>query len=174
MSYQVFQGIALHLKLQDHDVLSIGGYNGLHAASCLERGAKSVTVVDNGQWRLYNWSPPEQFPGVRYVEADVHDWHEPADIVEFNNVIYHVKDPWTTMEHIRKLTKYCLVLTTSFIPGEHKGWEIQPYDPKNGPRHVYWKPTLEGLYELLRCTGFEQWETVGTQGDHIVMRCKPT
>lgn len=171
MSYDILEGIALHIPLEGRTVLGLGSYDGRHVATCLGRGAASVTVVDSGQWRLYGWSPPEQLPGVVYREMDLMDWHEPADIVEWANCWYHCRDPWGAMEHIRSLTKECLCLTTSFVAGDDPILRI--CDPHT-PRQSWYKPTLPALFLMLRETGFGRWEEVGRSGDHWVGRCYPT
>lgn len=171
LSYQHWQGLAFHIPVEGRDVLSLGGYDARYAQSTLARGARSVTCVDSGQWALYNWSPPEQLEGVTYVTADLMDWTTPADIVEYSNGPYHSKTPWTTFEHIRSLTRERLLLTCPFIPHEDPVWRVED---DHEPRHCYFRPSLSGLFAVLRNTGFAEWEEVGRIGDHIILRCTPT
>lgn len=152
-------------------VLDLGGYDGKFARLALDRGAKSATVVDNKEWIQYEWSPFEPQPGVTYALSDIQDWQEPADLVICYNVLYHVKDPFSFLKHLRKLTRHVLVLCTSFVTKGVGGWHFYVEGLGHPNKTVWCRPTPEGLVQALHDAGFEQVTEVGRQGDHIVVRC---
>ncbi len=84
---------------QGKTVLDIGGHQGEAAKRLLDQGASRAICVDNQQFVSYGWEE-KQLPGVEYVKADFMDWKEPADIVVFWNVLYHLKNPWRGLDHL--------------------------------------------------------------------------
>lgn len=106
------------------DVLDIGGYDGCYAEVALSRGAKHVTIHDNGQYRLYPMSEPVKNPAYEYIEADISEWHKPVDIVFCFNVLYHCKNPWSFLEHLASLAKEKLCLVSWFLPLEGPIWRV--------------------------------------------------
>ncbi|PWU06094.1 MAG: hypothetical protein C5B43_02325 [Verrucomicrobia bacterium] len=149
-------------------VLDLGGYRGRECALALQAGAKSAICVDDESYKSYdNWNDVSTFPQVEYVTRNFMEWYDPADIVIFKNVIYHQRNPWRTMEHIRKLTQEKLLLATSFVPGEESVWRVyRPFEGHPVSWTVAWRPTLNGLQTLLEATGFKniKWLVTNDQG----------
>ena len=173
--------------VRDKTVLDLGGYDGRQAAWALKRGAARAICVEANQWPAYLWGTPEQYAGVSYIHKDLHDWKEPADIVILQNVIYHCRNPWRMLEHVRTLTLERLVLTTSYIRlyGQHHDdavWRV--YAPGDGHPiswTVSWRPSERGLLVLLEATGFlphimwkENQIKEEQDGDHLVVIALPT
>lgn len=167
-------GLRLPADCTGLSVLDVGCYDGGQAYLCAQRGAAPVTAIDAREYRLYkDWpDPPWDLPGVRFVEADLFDWDEPADLVICSNVIYHVKDWRAGLARLRALTRGTLYLRTSFVlDGADDGWKR--YDDGMGhPNGTVWcRPTPDGLVRALRAAGFDRVEEQGRAGDHIVVEC---
>lgn len=154
------------------DVLDIGGYDGWAAARALDNGAKSATVVDNAEWRQYEWPKFDEIPGVRYVSMDFMDWHEPADVVICFNVIYHLRSPVFALHHLRTLTRDRLLLKTSFVPEEDGPWRYYPDGMGHPNQTVWWRPSKRGLEESLRAVGFHTIGGMEEEGDHLAWVCR--
>lgn len=142
------------------NVLDLGGYNGAECFTALKAGAKSAVCVDDESWKTYDrWNEFKTFKNVTYVKGNFMDYMKPEEIVIFKNVIYHQRNPWRTMEHIRTLTKETLLFTTSFVPGDESAWRVyRPYEGHPVSWTVAWRPTLNGLVTLLEATGFTNIE----------------
>lgn len=158
-------------NLDDYTVLDLGGYDGKFARLALDRGAISATVVDNKEWIQYEWGAFEPKPGVRYVDSDIMDWHQPADLVICYNVLYHVKQPLPFLRHLRKLTRGTLSLCTSFVEKGDGGWVVYPTGLGHPNKTVWCRPTPDGLTRALFDAGFLLVREIGRWGDHIVVRC---
>lgn len=141
-------------------VLDLGGYDGGVCNTAVEAGAGEAICVDDGSWKTYdNWHEFELFPSVIYYNQNFMDCKIEADIVILKNVIYHQRNPWKTMEHVRTLTKGVLLLATSYIPGEDAVWRVyRPFEGHPVSWTVAWRPTLNGLVTLLEATGFKNIE----------------
>jgi SAM-dependent methyltransferase len=154
-------------------VLDIGGYHGRLAKLALDRGAKWAVVVDSGQYRHYGWPKPEPLDGVLYVEGDFLDWHVPADLVFFMNVIYHVKDPWRALEHLRAITRREMVICSLVTWTDQPTWEVyEPREVNPTDETVYWGPSEAGLHKLLKLTGWTDVTEVGHAFERLVLRCR--
>lgn len=161
---------ALPDDLSGGSALDLGGYDGANALHLLQRGASPVTLVDNGEYEQYGWGAPQSFPeGIRAVRADLMDWHEPADYVLCSNVIYHTRDPFACLRHLRRLTKKVLALTTSF-DGE-SGWTWYPDGKGHSNGTVWCRPSPAGFVEAAHEAGFTEVTEVYRQGDQITFRC---
>lgn len=170
---------ALPADLTGQTVLDIGGYDGLFAGECVRRGASLVRIIDNGEWQNYHWRIPPTPPGVERVGCDVLEWEQPADLIVFGNVIYHMRDPWRALRHLRTLCRGRMLMWTCFIPTEEAVWQVEPLPaPTNdnvayeGNFTVYWRPSVPGLVRVLERTGWTDIEEVGRTGDHVVFLCR--
>ena len=161
--------------LDGRTVLDVGGYDGQYARLCVERGAASVTVIDTEQWRGYGWPEPHPWPdSITYHKTAVLDYWAPADVVLCFNMLYHVKDVWGTLEHLRKLTRERLLLYTQILPDvDEPVWRNWQKQDANYQDQCYWKPSEAGLRSLLEEVGFAS--TVRAYGDNerIALECLP-
>lgn len=141
---------------RNKSILDLGGYDGGVCAIAMKEGAESAVCVDDESWRTYDaWYPFTPYPNVTYIKNNFMNYEKAADIVILKNVIYHQRNPWKTMEHVRELTKEKLLLTTSFVPGDEAMWRVyRPYEGHPVSWTVAWRPTLAGLTTLLEATGF--------------------
>lgn len=153
---------------KDKTVLDLGGYRGRECRLALDHGAKSAICVDDESWRTYdNWANTPIYDGVLYIKDNFMNWAIEKDIVILKNVIYHTRNPWMVLEHVRRLTKKKLLLTTSYVKGEEAVWRVyRPYEGHPKSPTVAWRPTLNGLVTLLEATGFTniKWLVTDDQG----------
>ena len=144
-------------KFTGMSVLDIGGYDGIMAKTALNRGAASAVVVDNQQYKQYEDYAVKPMPeGVLLFADDVFAYHTPADVVLCYDVLYHIKEPYSFLEHLHFLTLRTLCLSTRIIPGEDTVWRL--YAPREGHHNdptVFWKPTLNGLHKAMEMVGFK-------------------
>ncbi len=153
-------------------VLDIGGYDGSMAAITLAKGAKRAICLDNLQYHHYGWED-KKFEGVEYITGDFMEWNEPVDITIFYNILYHIKNPWCALDHIKELTKETMFLCTLFR--YHDGPWMYVYEPREcNPTDisVYFGPSIMALERLLKATGW-QFKQEGIALDRVVYTCKP-
>ena len=158
--------------------LDVGCYDGGTARRCLERGAAAAYAIDNREYRRYgDWGEPGwDLLGVRYAECDLFDWIIPADLVIASNVIYHIADPFEALAKLRWLTRWKLLLRTSFVGGDEEvegpaGWIWYPGGMGHPTGTVPCRPSPGGLRASLRAAGFTEITEQGREGDHIVVEC---
>jgi hypothetical protein len=169
---------ALPADLSGKTVMDVGGYAGEFARYCIERGAARVRIIDNGEWQSYGWRPPPLPEGVSRIGCDVLEWQEEADLVICGNVVYHARDPWRFLYHLRSLCRERLLLWTSFVLDPGPVWrvitpEVTGAGTKDDYLTVHWKPSVAGLFALLARTGWVNATEVGRDGDHIVVMADP-
>jgi len=154
-------------------ILDLGGYNGASCNDAMQAGATKAICVDDGSWRTYDrWAEFVPFKDVAYVKDNFMNYKESADIVILKNVIYHQRNPWRTLEHVRTLTKETLLLTTSYVEGEESMWRVyRPYEGHPMSFTVAWRPTLNGLITLLEATGFKNIEIL-VENDYLHVALK--
>ena len=165
------QAIPMHLT--GKSVLDIGGYDGRFAKLCLDRGAKQAICLDNNQFRQYAWEYPIPLPDVEYLGYDIMEYHQPADLVIFYNVIYHCQDPMGALRQLRKLTRETALVCSLTRFDDRPNWylyedrECNPEDPT-----VYWGPSPSGLIRALEMAGFEEVGVVGKAVERLVLQCR--
>lgn len=166
--------LRLPADLRGWSALDVGCYDGAHARVAAERGASPVTAIDCREYRRYgDWSDPAwDAPGVRFVEADLFDWTEPADLVVASNVIYHVDDPFAALIVLRRLTLRLLLLRTSFVGGDEEvagraGWTWYGDRMGHPSGTVPCRPSPGGLAASLKEAGFARVTEQSRHGDHI-------
>lgn len=170
---------ALPTDMANRTAIEVGGYDGTMSKLLLERGATRVRLIDNGEWINYGWRAPKLPEGITYIGCDILEWQEPADVVVCGNVIYHVRDPWRFLWHLRTLTREQLILWTSFVEGDEPVWRVMDWADEgsgqleDGYYTVFWKPTVSGLFRLLARTGWGEVTEIGRSGDHIVVTAVP-
>jgi hypothetical protein len=170
---------ALPLDLTGKTAIDVGGYDGSISKLLLDRGAVRVRLIDNGEWINYGWRVPKLPEGITYIGCDVLEWQEPADVVVCGNVVYHVRDPWRFLWHLKTICHEQLILWTSFVEGDGPVWRVMDWSDQSnatvpdGYYPVYWKPTVSGLFRLLARTGWTNLTEVGRSGDHIVVTAVP-
>jgi len=172
-------GIRLPEDLIGWSALDAGCYDGAHARACVVRGAAPVTAIDVREYRKYvDWPEPVwDIPGVRFVEADLLEWTEPADLVIASNVIYHIDDPFAALIVLRRLTLRTLLLRTSFVGGNEEkvgrdGWTWYPNRMGHPSGTVPCRPSPGGLVASLKEAGFTTVNEQSRDGDHLVVEAR--
>ncbi len=159
--------------LKGKTVLDIGGYDGWAARLALDCGAARAIWLDNQQYQHYGWAE-KRLPGVEYIEGDFIDWHEPVDVVIFYNVIYHIRNVWAALDHLRTITKERMLLCTLFRYSDRPQWYLyEERECNKSDETVYWGPSISGLERLLKATGWD-YRQVGLALDRVVYDCTPT
>lgn len=154
-------------------VLDVGGYDGFAAEIAIKGGAARAICIDNHQYEHYGWKDVRK-AGVEYIQGDFMDWVEPVDIVIFYNVLYHLKNPWAALEHVRRLAKEQMLLCTLFKFNERPEWYLyEPRECNPEDETVFWGPSALGLERMLKATGWD-FEREGMAMDRLVYRCQPT
>jgi len=139
-------------------VLDLGAYNGLTSKPYVQEGDTWI-LVDNKQWVEYGWGKPSIPPNAIFIEKDIMDYHEPADIVVCACVLYHVIDPHALLKHLFNLTKNTLYLKTYFDK-EGEGWQYygekkQAHSDPKTAKTIFWRPTEIALTKELYEIGFK-------------------
>lgn len=167
---------AIKKYVKGKTVLDLGGYRGRECYVALQHGAKSAACIDDESWRTYdNWQDTEIYQGVNYIKDNFMNYTEPSDIVILKNVIYHQRNPWRTLEHIRTLTIERLILSTSYVDGDEPVWRVyRPYEGHPKSFTVAWRPTINGLKTLLEATGFTDIKIlVENDYNHVALTARP-
>lgn len=163
-----------YAQVEGKTVLDLGGYDGEQCKWALDKGAIRAICVDNEQWEAYQWSKPQMYPGVVYKNMDFMHYSDPADVVIFQNVIYHQKNPYQVLEKVRTLTKNQMIISTSIVEGDEAMWRIyRPYEGHPVSWTVMWRPTVKGLLALLENVGFKVLAFNYDPADHMVVNCAP-
>ena len=163
----------LDTPLAGKTVLDVGGYDGVMAKLALDQGAARAICLDTEQYHHYGWAD-KRLEGVEYVTGDAFEWAEAVDVVILYNILYHVKNPWLLLDHIRGITKEQMLLCTLFR--YHDGAWVYLYEPREcnpGDVSVMWGPSIPALERLLKFTGWN-FEQTGKSFDRVVYRCFPT
>jgi tRNA (mo5U34)-methyltransferase len=168
-------------------VLDIGAWDGYYSFLAERCGAARVVALDHYAWgvdfstRNPYWDEcaakgkrgfdiAHEVYGSR-VEAVVGNFAtiDPGaigmfDIVLFLGVLYHLKEPLTALEAVKRLTRSVAVIETEalLVPG-HERWSgleftagyYRGYDYSN-----WFTPTIEAVHELCRAAGFSRTATI--------------
>ena len=169
------------VEMQGKSVLDVGGYDGRWAKKAIEEGAVSAIVIDNREYRKYPWDDPSwaDEERIRFIDADLFEWDERADIVLCINVIYHLRNYKEALRKLRQLTTQTLIIKSSFVHEEEceaDGWHHYE-DGMGHPNGCVWaRPSPAGLVHALEAAGFHAIEVVEpphVQGDEGRYVCRP-
>ena len=157
---------------KDKVVLDVGGYDGWAAGVALMGGAKSAVCLDSLQYEHYGWAE-NKLPGVIYQTGDALEWECPVDVVIAYNVLYHVKNPWQFLSHMRAVCKGEMLLCTLFRYSDEPTWHLyMPRECNPSDETVFWVPSILGLERLLKLTGWD-FKREGLAMDRVIYRCTP-
>lgn len=155
-------------------VLDVGGYDGWAAKRLLNQGASRAVCLDNQQYEHYGWTE-KRLEGVEYVTGSFMGWTEPVDVLVFYNVLYHLKNPWAALDHLREIVKPDGQMLLCTLFRYHDGAWMYVYEPREcnpTDETVYWGPSLQALERLLKATGWN-FTQEGLAYDRVVYRCRP-
>ncbi|WP_426265194.1 class I SAM-dependent methyltransferase [Sphingomonas sp. PWP1-2] len=160
--------------LAGKSVLDIGAWDGFFSFEAERRGAARVLATDHFCWSGPGWGTRDGFDfahraldsNVESLDIDVPSL-EPAalgqfDVVLFLGVLYHVKDPYGSLEAAARMCSDQLIIETVtalhfealpamrlYKPGELGG------DPTN-----FWAPNVPALKLMLNTFGFSRVEAI--------------
>ncbi len=155
-------------------VLDIGAWDGFFSFEAERRGAKDVLATDHFCWSGTGWGDKSGFDhaharfgsAVRSLDLDVAD-HDPAalgtfDIVLLLGVLYHVKDPYRTLESAAGMCSDHLVIETVTALRHETTPAMRLFstleldeDPTN-----FWAPNILALQEMCRQCGFTRFQVL--------------
>jgi len=160
--------------LSGKTVLDIGAWDGFFSFEAERRGARRVLATDHFCWSGPGWGNRNGFDyvhrtmnsAVESLDVDVMALDAAAlgqfDVVLFLGVLYHVKDPYSSLEAAARMCSDHLVIETVtalpletlpamrlYTPGELGG------DPTN-----FWAPNVPALKVMLDNFGFSRVEVV--------------
>lgn len=154
-------------------ILDIGAWDGFFSFEAERLGASKVIAVDPFMWNGLSWGSKKGFTLAQQIlnskvqDLNLNDISEiktldPCDIVLFLGVFYHLKDPFTLLEKIAKITNEMLILETEL---DMRSNEF-PMMSFNYNREVfadytnYWFPNQKGVEALLKTVGFKKVKMV--------------
>jgi tRNA (mo5U34)-methyltransferase len=155
------------LDLRGASLIEIGSWNGYFAFAAKRRGAVRIAATDKFVWQLAGGAARRAFDlahacigeGIDVVEIDPTELPgplQPADVMLFTGVFYHLWDPLIILQKIAALTRDVLILETHMdacyltqpAMVHYPGRELQD-DPTN-----WWGPNIACVYALLKQVGF--------------------
>jgi SAM-dependent methyltransferase len=172
-------------------VLDVGGYDGVMASIALAQGAQRAICLDNHQYEHYGWDD-KKHPGVEYIQGDFmdvgHSFYRSGDLTEylpdipddigviiFYNVLYHLKNPWAALDHLREIIHPGGKMLLCTLFRYHPGSWIYLYEPREcNPTDdtVYFGPSLTALERLLTATGWTHTRKALAL-DRVLYECAP-
>lgn len=155
-------------------VLDIGAWDGFLSFQAEQRGAADVLATDHFCWSGQGWGDKRGFDHaharfgskVRSLDLDVseHDVEELGqfDMVLLLGVLYHVPDPYRTLEAAAAMSRDHLVVETVTalrhepVPAMRLFTELElDGDPTN-----FWAPNILALQEMCRRFGYSRFQVL--------------
>ena len=155
-------------------VLDVGAWDGFFSFEAERRGAARVLATDHIAWSGWGWGTKDGFDyahhargsTVESLDIDVPDVTPDSvgmwDVVLFLGVLYHLKDPYTGLEHISKVVKDTLIVETATALNEFPE-PVARYcyhAEINADATNFWLPNARCLELMLREIGFQDIEIV--------------
>lgn len=157
------------IDLSNRTVLDIGTWNGYYAFAAKRAGARHVMATDSYVWRSPLFRGRETFELAREClaidvdaeEIDPTDFPgnlEPADVVLFLGVFYHLIDPIMVLQKVAALTRDLLIVEThqDLHDLPRPAMVFYPGAELNGDDSNWWGPNPQCLLDLLEHVGFRQ------------------
>ncbi|CAM8654078.1 MULTISPECIES: class I SAM-dependent methyltransferase [Sphingobium] len=155
-------------------VLDIGAWDGFFSFQAERRGAAEVLATDHFCWSGQGWGDKRGFDHaharfgsqVRSRDLDVAD-HRVADLGQFDmvlllGVLYHVTDPYLTLEAAAAMSRDHLVIETVTalrhepVPAMRLFTELElDRDPTN-----FWAPNILALREMCVRFGYSRFQVL--------------
>ena len=155
-------------------VLDIGAWDGFFSFQAERRGAAEVLATDHFCWSGQGWGDKRGFDHaharfgsqVRSLDLDVAD-HRANDLGQFDTVLllgvlYHVTDPYRTLEAAAAMSRDHLVIETVTalrhepVPAMRLFTELElDRDPTN-----FWAPNILALREMCVRFGYSRFQVL--------------
>jgi len=186
------QFIKFPKDLTGKTVLDIGAWDGYFSFCAEKAGAKSVLAVDSIK---HSWNPEEiEIAGEKIkqngkegfldakvalnskvqdkeLEIDELDALGKFDIVLCLGILYHMKDPWKTIEMLGRITKEKCIIET-WTDGNYLAAPAMMFYGNgeiNNDRGTFWGPNLQCLANMLKLAGFKDIEVVGYGNNRVAI-----
>lgn len=155
-----------NLNLKGKSVLDIGAWNGFWTLAAHKKGA-IVSSMDYPTWTHPVFKGKETFDIVCREKGIspttyLHDAQLPFpdayfDIVLFMGVLYHMKNPLSVFDELKKVTKHALVLETvqDAMQAERPMMVFYPGKELSNDASNWWGPNTQCVYHLLKQAGFK-------------------
>ena len=167
-------------NLAGRRVLDIGAWDGFFSFEAERRGAAEVLATDHFCWSGEGWGDKRGFDHaharfasrVRSVDLPV-EAHRPEELGQFDTVLllgvlYHVKDPYRTLEAAAAMSTDRLVIETVTalhhdpVPAMRLFSDLElDRDPTN-----FWAPNVLAIREMCARFGFSRFTVLPESLDH--------
>jgi tRNA (mo5U34)-methyltransferase len=151
--------------------LDIASWDGFYAFEAERRGAARVLATDYFCWRGEGWGKKGGFLLAREIlnskvedkEIEVHDLSPKTvgmwDIVLFNGIFYHMRDPIGALEAAASVAENTLIVETH-IDHDDMQQPMMRYLPRcaGNENSNYWRPNSAMILTLLSDLGFPRVE----------------
>lgn len=153
-------------------VLDIGCWDGAQSLEALRRGARRVLAADHYVWnsgagdrRSVELVREHLAPSMEIMDIDVHELTPERvgefDVVLFLGVLYHLKDPFCTLERVARLVKEVLVVESRILrfPWPWPYARFWPGTELDGDPTNWWTFTERCVVDMLKGVGFRKVKT---------------
>ncbi len=147
-------------------VLDIGASEGFFSFEAERRGAK-VQAIDSWQDAIdrFNICKAALSSKVQDNLCSVYDLNPEGwgtyDLVMYFGVLYHLKDPYRSIEAVKSVCSNRLLLQTNVCGSKESVAEFYPHGVRSGPnkelvdKTVFWVPSRRCVIDLLDANGFK-------------------
>jgi tRNA (mo5U34)-methyltransferase len=148
-------------------VLDIGCYDGFFSFEARRRGAKRVVATDHYVWKdkrcrqCFDLARRIIAPDMEAYDLDISELTPESigtfDVVLFSGVLYHLRHPLLTLEHVALLANQTLVVETHMDAAESQrpAMTFYPGRELNNDPSNWWGPNRPCVEAMLRDVGFE-------------------
>ncbi|MBN8596883.1 MAG: DUF1698 domain-containing protein [Planctomycetes bacterium] len=163
-------------RLDGQRVLDVGAWDGFFTFECEKRGAASVTSMDV-------WDPAINATSEGYavahralnsravpIRGSVHDLdpavHGQFDLVLYLGVLYHLTNPFESLQKLRAVTKKTLIVETASDMQLTSGPALAfyPGSELNGDGSNWFAPNASALVGMCKAAGFRNAKVVWSMG----------
>jgi tRNA (mo5U34)-methyltransferase len=158
-----------NMPLSGKSVLDIGCYDGFYSFEALRRGAAHVLAADHFMWHsdprcreAFELARSRIAPDLPDIDIDVLDMTQEVpgkfDIVLFAGVLYHMRNPFLSIERVAPLVREVMVLETHLDALEEvrPAMIFYPTDEQNNDPSNWWGPNPACVEAMLTDVGFSR------------------
>jgi tRNA (mo5U34)-methyltransferase len=158
-----------NMPLSGKSVLDIGCYDGFYSFEALRRGAAHVLAADHFMWHAdprcreaFELARSRIAPELPDIDIDVLDMTQEVvgkfDIVLFAGVLYHMRNPFLSIERVAPLAREIMILETHLdaLDETRPAMIFYPTDEQNNDPSNWWGPNPACVEAMLRDVGFSR------------------